>query len=107
MQYNNVLSFASLGTTNVHHMTGTGSIGPVIAMEGMIYHVAEHFSTNSTEINMPTARLYYIDTNTAVSERLSRVSVALNRGLLLQFENFMGSRLPYAKGCFRRSSTST
>lgn len=49
MLYNNVLSFASLGATNVHHMQARGSLGPVIAMEGMIYHIAEIFTPTVQE----------------------------------------------------------
>ncbi len=61
MLYINVLSFASLGATTMH---ARGSLGPVLAIEGMIYHIAEHFSTNSTEIGMPTAQHFYLDSST-------------------------------------------
>lgn len=96
MFYNNVLSFASLGTTNIHHMQARGSLGPVMAIEGMIYHVAEHFHTNSTGENMPTAQLYYIESNAAVTERLLRAGITLNRGLLLQLEVFLRANNPFA-----------
>ena len=94
--YNNVLSFASLGTTTVHHMRARGSLGPVIAMEGIIYHIAEHFHTNSTGDDMPTAQLYYIDTSVAVLERQNRSGTTLNLSLLRSLENFMRANNPLA-----------